>query len=116
ELNRLVLRDGDVERLADLRVVARLFESRAPDADGLRGDADAAAVEGAHGDLEPLALLAEAVGDRDFHVLEEDGAGRAGADAEVLVRLLSQETRRLRVDDEEIGRASCRERGWVSDA
>src|SRR2546426_4692227 len=38
----------------------------------LRRDSDAAAVQRAHGDLEPFALRSEAVRGRHFHVLEED--------------------------------------------
>ena len=43
----------------------------------------AALVDGAHGDREALALLADAVLDRDAHVVEVDLAGVAGPDAEL---------------------------------
>ena len=49
------------ELLALLGVGERLLEGPLGDADRLGGDADAAAVEGRHGDLEALALLAQAV-------------------------------------------------------
>jgi hypothetical protein len=41
-------------------------------ADSLRGDADAAAVECAESDFEALAFVAEAVGHRDFTIVEEN--------------------------------------------
>src|SRR5205814_891937 len=84
---------GDVEGLPDLGIVAGLLEGGTADSDRLRADADPAAVERGHGDLEAVALLPEALRDRDFHVLEEDGAGRRGADAELFVGLLPHEPR-----------------------
>ena len=82
ELDRLVLGDGRVERLARLRVMRRLeeercysrhkqavdggcaqprrrLERRARDAERLRRDADPPAVERRHGDLESGAGRAE---------------------------------------------------------
>ena len=100
ELDGLVLRDGHVEGLAQLRVIARLLEGGPADADGLRGDADAPAVQGAHGDLESVALGAEALPGRHLQVVEEDGAAGRGADAELLVGLLPDEAGRVGVDDE----------------
>ena len=51
------------------------------DADGLWGDADAAAVKGRHGDLEALTQLAEKLILGDYTVLEGDSACRRSADA-----------------------------------
>jgi hypothetical protein len=51
----------------------------------LRGDADASAVERGHGDLEALALLAQKVFLRDLHVVEDQLAGGAGANAQLVV-------------------------------
>jgi len=47
-----------------------------------------------------LAFLSEAVRGRHLHVLEEDGAGGACADPQLLVGLLQEEPGGLRVDDE----------------
>ena len=52
-------RDGRAERAPVLRVAHALLERGARDADGLRADADAPAVERHHRDLEAFVLLAE---------------------------------------------------------
>ncbi|EAU62243.1 conserved hypothetical protein [Stigmatella aurantiaca DW4/3-1] len=100
ELDGLVLPDGLAERLALARVAHRLLERGPGDAQRLRGDADPAAVQRAHGDLEALALLAQEVLGRHAHVLEEHGAGVRRADAHLLVRLGPDEARRVRGHDE----------------
>ena len=50
-----------------LAVGDRVLERAARDAERLRGDADAAAVEGAHRHLEAVALVAEAQPGGDLH-------------------------------------------------
>ena len=50
-----------------------------------RGDGEAALVEAVHGDLEALALLADEVLGRHLDVLEEELAGRARPDAELVL-------------------------------
>src|SRR5712692_3208251 len=86
-LDHLVLADRHAEALALARVAERGLVRRDGDADGLRGDADAAAVDGRHGDLEPLPLLAEPAGRRHAAALEEQLGGVGGADAELVLRL-----------------------------
>ncbi len=71
------------ELLALLGVGERLLESALGDADRLGRDADAAAVERRHGDLEALAVLAQALAGRDAHVVESQLGGAGGVDAEL---------------------------------
>src|SRR5207237_6394987 len=72
------------------------------EAEGLRRDADAAAVEPGHRDLEALALVAQTVLDGNAAVLEDELRGVRRADAELLfgfrheealARLLDQQRR-----------------------
>ena len=70
ELDRLQLRDGLVEGLPLLRVAECALERRLRDAEGLRGDADAAASKGLHGEFETKAILSDAVGLGHLDVLE----------------------------------------------
>src|SRR6266511_1004114 len=78
------------ERLAELAplldVPAREVQGALGDADGLGADGDAAVVERAERQREALALVAEAVGGGDAHVLADDlGGGRAAHTQLVLV-------------------------------
>ena len=73
------------ERLPLARVLDRALEARAHDAARARGDREAALVERVHRDLEALALLADQVLGRHLDVLEEELAGRAGPDAELVL-------------------------------
>ena len=57
----------------------------------LRGDADAAFVEGFDGDLVAFADLAEDIGGGDAAVVEEKLAGGGGADAELVFLLADGE-------------------------
>ena len=54
------------------RVGDRRFERALRDSHGLRGDADAAAVEEFQRDLQPLAFFAQAIFLRDFAIGERD--------------------------------------------
>src|SRR5436305_14645532 len=83
ELDRLEVGEMGAELLALLRVGQRLLEGPLGDADRLGGDADAAAVEGGHGDLEAVSLLAETVAGRDAQVLEGQLGGARGVDAQL---------------------------------
>ena len=74
------------ERLALARVLDRPLETGADDAAAARGDREAPVVERVHRDLESLALLAEPVLGRHLDVLEEELAGRARPDAELVLR------------------------------
>ena len=60
-LHHLVLADALAERLALVGVAGRELEAGAHHADGAGGHREAAVVERVHGDLEALALLADAV-------------------------------------------------------
>src|SRR5690606_28749187 len=71
-LDGLKVGDGAAELLALLRILHRRFEARATDADRLRRDADAAAVERVHRDVEALAFLAEQRRRGNTNVLEQD--------------------------------------------
>ena len=66
----------------------------------LRGDADAAFVEGFDGDLVAFADLAEDVGGGDAAVVEEELAGGGGADAELVFFLADGETGGVALDEE----------------
>ena len=52
---------------------------------GLGGHADAAAVQGGHGDLKALALLPQQVLCRHLHIVEDQLCGGGGADAHLVV-------------------------------
>ena len=82
ELDGLELGDGMAEGEAFFRVFLRGFEGALGDAAGLRGDADAAAVEGGERDFVAFAFVADAVGDGDFAVGENQFAAGSGTDAE----------------------------------
>ena len=84
------------ERVALVGVRGRGLEAGADHADGAGGDGEPALVERVHGDLEALALLADAVLGRDLHVGEEQLAGRTGPDAELVRDLPGLDARPMR--------------------
>ena len=90
---------GCTELLALLGVGQGPLEGAFGDAERLGGDADAAAVQGVHGDLEALPFLAEQVLHRDAQVVEGKGGGVAAADPHLVFVLEDRHTRRLQVDD-----------------
>ena len=76
DLNRLVVRDRLAEGLALLRVLDRLFERGARDAEAAGGDVEPLGFEAGHHLLEALAFLAaDQVGRRNGEVLEMQLAG-----------------------------------------
>src|SRR5262249_19665063 len=75
-------------------------ETRARDADRLRRDADAAAVERVHRDAETFARLAEEVLLRHARVLEQNLGRRRRADAGLLLVLADRDARRVARDEE----------------
>ena len=66
----------------------------------LGGDADAPAVQGGHGDLEAVPLLAEAVAGRDPQILERQLGGARGVDAKLELVGPVAVARSVRGDDE----------------
>src|SRR5215218_1321982 len=78
ELDGLELGELLVELLALLGVGQGLLERALGDAHGLRGDADASAVQSGHGDLEALPFLAQAPARRDAAVVEGKLGGSRG--------------------------------------
>ena len=82
ELNGLELRDRVAEGEALLGVFASSFESALGNASGLRGDADAAAVERGERYFVAFAFVADAVGCGDFAVGEDKFTAGGGTDAE----------------------------------
>src|ERR687888_1594955 len=99
-LDELVLPDRLAERLPLARVLDRALEAGADDAACSRSDREAALVEPVHRDLEALSLLADQVLGRELDVLEEELAGRAGPDAELVLRVRRREAGRALLDDE----------------
>ena len=77
--------DGLAELDALLGVLQGGLVGPLGDAQGLGRDADAAAVQGGHGDLEALALLAQQVLPGHLHVVEDQLGGGGGADAHLVV-------------------------------
>jgi len=71
EGDALLGRDWLAELDALLGIAQRLLKRALSDAQGLRGDSDASAVQRGHGDLETLALLAQQVFLGDLHVIED---------------------------------------------
>mmetsp|Transcript_14879 Transcript_14879/g.50071 ORF Transcript_14879/g.50071 Transcript_14879/m.50071 type:complete len:283 (+) Transcript_14879:167-1015(+) len=100
ELDRLVLGDGRVERLARLRVMRRRLERRARDAERLRRDANPPTVERRHGDLESGAERAEHRVLWDAAALEDEVARAGGSDAELVFLLAEGKAGRARLDEE----------------
>src|SRR3989454_1043341 len=83
--DHLVLADRHAERLALARVPDRPLVGAGRDADRLRGDADAPAVEGGQRDVKAPALLADPVGGGDAAGIEDQLGGVGGADAELVL-------------------------------
>ena len=81
-------------------------------AQSLSRDADTAAVQGLHGDLEALALFAQQVLLGDDAVLKDQVAGGAAADAHLLLMLADGEAGEVLLDDE--GRDAVVAQGLVS--
>jgi len=79
ELDGLEFGDGLAKGFAGLGKFDGLVEGALGEADGLRGDADAPAVESGKGDFEALAFFAEAIGGGDFAIVENDFDGRGAA-------------------------------------
>ena len=100
ELNGLELRDGMAEGVALLGVGAGGFEGALGDAEGLRGDADAAAVERGERDFVAFAFVADAIGGGNFAVGEDQFAAGGGADAELFFFLAGLESGRAFFDDQ----------------
>ena len=93
-----------VDRLAEgdalLGVVVGEVGRALRDPDGLRGRAQARALERPQGDRQPLALLADQVRRRDAHVVEHRRAGRRALDAELVLELAHREALAIGLDDE----------------
>ena len=100
ELDGLELRDGVAERHALLGVFESGFERALRDAAGLRGDADAAAVERGERDFVAFTFAADAVGFGDFAIGEDEFAARGGVDAEFFFFLADLEAGRSFFDDQ----------------
>ncbi len=77
-----------------------MLEGARCEADELCADADAALVQGLDGDLVSLADRAEHVGDRDDAVVENQLAGRARTDAELVLFSADGEPGRGALDEE----------------
>ena len=78
KLDGLEFGDGFAERFAGLGEFDGFVECALREADGLRGDADASAIESGESDFEALAFFAEAIGGGDFAIVENDfDGGRA---------------------------------------
>src|SRR5262249_59861790 len=75
------------------------------DAEALRGDARAGAVEDAHRDLEALPRLAQKVVGGNADIVERELAGRRAADAHLRLEPPDLEARRVGLEDE--GRDAC---------
>mmetsp|Transcript_5031 Transcript_5031/g.18550 ORF Transcript_5031/g.18550 Transcript_5031/m.18550 type:complete len:563 (+) Transcript_5031:3103-4791(+) len=84
ELHGLVFEDGLAEGDAVLAVAQRGLERGTRHAHGLRGDADAPALQARQRDLQALALVAQPVGGRHPAVLEQDLGGVAAVLAQLL--------------------------------
>ena len=110
ELDRLEL----VDRLAELPALAgvgdRVVGRALGDAHGLRGGAQAGALERAERHRQPLADLADHVLLGHSHVVEDRLPGGRGADAELVLELAHAEARTVGLDDERRQPAASRGR------
>jgi hypothetical protein len=79
ELDGLEFGDGLAEGSAGTGEFDGCVEGSLGEADGLRGDADAPAVESGEGDFEALAFFTEAIGGGDFAIVENDFDGGGAA-------------------------------------
>ena len=95
-----MLADGHAEGLPLAGVTHAGIEGRPnqPHCAGSHGIA--AAVKGAHGNLETLAFLAEAIFHRHFHILKGNPAGGTGAHAEFAFDIAALDAGRMQVHDE----------------
>src|SRR4051812_44212899 len=100
ELDPLEVGDALTELLALLDVGDRLVERALRDPDGLRADGDARVVEGAQGDLEPVADLADDAVAGQADIVEVQLAGRAALDPELALLLAERESLVGPLDDE----------------
>ena len=100
ELNGLELRNGMAEGEALLRVFGGGFKGALGDADGLGGDADAAAVERGESDFVAFTFVADAIGGGDFAIGEDQFAAGRGANAEFLFFLADLEAGRAFFHDQ----------------
>src|SRR5205823_10972870 len=81
-------------------VTARRLPAGAGTAQRAGADIEAAAIEPHHRDRKAVALGAEAVGDRDPAILENDHRGRLGVPAELFFLLAEREALRALFDHE----------------
>ena len=81
-MDRLKIRDGMAECLPLLRVGQRLFQRALRDAGGLRGNADAPAIERRERDLVPFAFVPDAIAGGHFAIGEGKFRAGRGVDAE----------------------------------
>src|SRR5579862_2672548 len=93
-LHRLELRDRFAELPAILRVLNRVVERALGESHHLRADADAPFVQRLDRDLVAFADLAEDARPRDGALLEDQLAGAAGADAQLVFLLADRKPRR----------------------
>ena len=93
ELNGLKIGDGMAEGLALLRVGKRRFKGSLRDAGGLRGNADAPAIERGKRDFVSFAFGSDAICDGHFAVREGKFAASGGVDAKFFFFLADGETR-----------------------
>src|ERR1051325_9031513 len=110
-LDGLVRADGPSELLALLRVRDHHHEGGARDAHVLRADADAAGVERLHGELEAVALRADAGRLGDPRVLQVERARDAAAQAHLVLLRAQAEAFRERRGEEEAREAAVPGRG-----
>jgi hypothetical protein len=100
KLNGLKLRDGMAKGETLFGIFQRGFKSALGDSNGLRGDADAAAIERGESDFVAFAFVADAVGGWHFAVSENQFAAGGGADAKFFFFLAGFEAGRAFFDDE----------------
>jgi hypothetical protein len=79
KLDGLEFGDGFAEGFAGAGEFDGFVEGALGEADGLRGDADASAIESGESDLEALAFFTEAIGGGDFAIVQDDFDGGRGA-------------------------------------
>ena len=91
ESDVLLLADGLAKLNPLLGILHSSLIGPLGDTQGLSGDADASPVQGGHGNLEALALLAQQVFLGDLHIVEIQLAGGGGADAHFVIVLLKSE-------------------------
>jgi len=100
ELGVLELGDALTELYALLGVLDGFLNGALTDTQSLGSDADTAAVQRLHSDLEALALLAQHTILGDHAILEDQVAGRAAADTHLLLMLALREALVVLLHDE----------------